>query len=202
MYQRHCWMYCVRVRCSWTRIRVAEALGTYKPVPSSESLAQGASVRAGVSDNARSEAHLTPSWIKRINFFEAFPNATRIAFTGTPLITEQHANHRTVKRSAKSSTSTADGRRQRWRHAADISMSAARRHGAQRQAWFRHEVRRPVQGAQRGGNSRRPRTYGNDRRSSLKPISASSPSPVTWSITTSTISCRTASRRRSSVTPS
>ena len=32
------------------------------------------------------------------NMFEAFPNATRIAFTGTPLITEQHGNRRTVKR--------------------------------------------------------------------------------------------------------
>src|SRR3546814_8605976 len=32
------------------------------------------------------------------NMFEAFPNATRIAFTGTPLITEQHGARRTVKR--------------------------------------------------------------------------------------------------------
>lgn len=32
------------------------------------------------------------------NLFEAFPNATRIAFTGTPLITEQHGNKRTVRR--------------------------------------------------------------------------------------------------------
>ena len=32
------------------------------------------------------------------NLFEAFPNATRIAFTGTPLITEQHGTKRTVKR--------------------------------------------------------------------------------------------------------
>src|SRR3546814_15158054 len=30
--------------------------------------------------------------------FEAFPNATRIAVTGTPLITEQHGARRTVKR--------------------------------------------------------------------------------------------------------
>ncbi len=32
------------------------------------------------------------------NLFEAFPNATRIAFTGTPPITEQHGTRRTVKR--------------------------------------------------------------------------------------------------------
>jgi type I restriction enzyme R subunit len=32
------------------------------------------------------------------NLFEAFPNAARIAFTGTPLITEQHGNRRTVRR--------------------------------------------------------------------------------------------------------
>jgi len=32
------------------------------------------------------------------NLFEAFPNATKIAFTGTPLITEQHGPRRTVKR--------------------------------------------------------------------------------------------------------
>lgn len=32
------------------------------------------------------------------NMFEAFPNATRIAFTGTPLITEQHGAKRTVRR--------------------------------------------------------------------------------------------------------
>ena len=32
------------------------------------------------------------------NLFEAFPNATRIAFTGTPLITERHGEKKTVKR--------------------------------------------------------------------------------------------------------
>ena len=44
------------------------------------------------------EAHSTQSSDLGDNLFEAFPKATRIAFTGTPLITEQHGAKRTVKR--------------------------------------------------------------------------------------------------------
>jgi type I restriction enzyme, R subunit len=44
------------------------------------------------------EAHRTQSSNLGDNLFEAFPNAARVAFTGTPLITEQHGNRRTVKR--------------------------------------------------------------------------------------------------------
>ena len=44
------------------------------------------------------EAHRTQSSDLGDNLFEAFPNATRIAFTGTPLISEQHGTKRTVKR--------------------------------------------------------------------------------------------------------
>ena len=44
------------------------------------------------------EAHRTQSSDLGDNLFEAFPNATRIAFTGTPLITEEHGTRRTVKR--------------------------------------------------------------------------------------------------------
>jgi type I restriction enzyme R subunit len=44
------------------------------------------------------EAHRTQSSELGDNLFEAFPNAARIAFTGTPLITESHGNRRTVKR--------------------------------------------------------------------------------------------------------
>jgi type I restriction enzyme R subunit len=44
------------------------------------------------------EAHRTQSSDLGENLFEAFPNATRIAFTGTPLISEQHDTKRTVKR--------------------------------------------------------------------------------------------------------
>lgn len=44
------------------------------------------------------EAHRTQGSDLGDNVFEAFPNATRIAFTGTPLISEQHGTKRTVKR--------------------------------------------------------------------------------------------------------
>lgn len=44
------------------------------------------------------EAHRTQGSDLGDNVFEAFPHATRIAFTGTPLITEKHGNKRTVKR--------------------------------------------------------------------------------------------------------
>jgi type I restriction enzyme R subunit len=44
------------------------------------------------------EAHRTQGSDLGNNLFGAFPNATRLAFTGTPLVTEQHGNHRTVKR--------------------------------------------------------------------------------------------------------
>lgn len=44
------------------------------------------------------EAHRTQGSDLADNLFEAFPNATRVAFTGTPLITEQHGSRRTVAR--------------------------------------------------------------------------------------------------------
>lgn len=44
------------------------------------------------------EAHRTQGSDLGDNLFEAFPNAARVAFTGTPLITEQHGAKRTVKR--------------------------------------------------------------------------------------------------------
>ncbi len=44
------------------------------------------------------EAHRTQSSDLGDNLFEAFPNAARVAFTGTPLITEKHGPKRTVKR--------------------------------------------------------------------------------------------------------
>lgn len=77
-------------------MRVAEALGTYRSVPSSKTF--------GVVNPSQrillmiDEAHRTQGSDLGDNLFEAFPNATRIAFTGTPLVTEQHGNKRTVKR--------------------------------------------------------------------------------------------------------
>jgi type I restriction enzyme R subunit len=75
---------------------VAEALASYRPVPS------GATFGV-VNPSERillmiDEAHRTQGSDLGENLFEAFPNATRIAFTGTPLITEQHGSKRTVKR--------------------------------------------------------------------------------------------------------
>lgn len=68
----------------------------YRAVPSSNSF--------GVVNTSErillmiDEAHRTQGSDLGDNVFEAFPNATRIAFTGTPLITEQHGTKRTVKR--------------------------------------------------------------------------------------------------------
>ena len=73
-----------------------EALGTFRKLPSAE--------RFGVVNPSEriilmiDEAHRTQSSDFGDNLFEAFPNATRIAFTGTPLITEEHGPRRTVKR--------------------------------------------------------------------------------------------------------
>ncbi|MCL5059768.1 MAG: HsdR family type I site-specific deoxyribonuclease [Candidatus Thermoplasmatota archaeon] len=77
-------------------LKVAEALASYGTVPSAQTF-------GAVNPSDRillmiDEAHRTQSSDFGDNIFEAFPNATRIAFTGTPLITEAHGNRRTVKR--------------------------------------------------------------------------------------------------------
>ena len=77
-------------------LKVAEALASYGTVPSGQTFGV-----VNPSDRILlmiDEAHRTQSSDFGDNIFEAFPNATRIAFTGTPLITEQHGNRRTVKR--------------------------------------------------------------------------------------------------------
>ena len=77
-------------------LKVAEALANYSTVPSGQTFGV-----VNPSDRILlmiDEAHRTQSSDFGDNIFEAFPNATRIAFTGTPLITEQHGNRRTVKR--------------------------------------------------------------------------------------------------------
>ncbi|MEO0012812.1 MAG: hypothetical protein RLZZ535_1201, partial [Cyanobacteriota bacterium] len=67
--------------------RVAEALGTYQAMPSGNTF--------GIVNNSErivlmiDEAHRTQGSDLGDNIFEAFPNAARIAFTGTPLITER-----------------------------------------------------------------------------------------------------------------
>jgi type I restriction enzyme R subunit len=75
---------------------VSEALGTYQAMPGKETFGV-------VNPSSRivlmiDEAHRTQSSELGENIFEAFPHAARIAFTGTPLITERHGEKRTVKR--------------------------------------------------------------------------------------------------------
>lgn len=77
-------------------LKVAEALGTYQAMPGKKSFGV-------VNDSDRivlmiDEAHRTQGSDLGDNIFEAFPNAARIAFTGTPLITERHGEKKTVKR--------------------------------------------------------------------------------------------------------
>ncbi|ASM78197.1 type I deoxyribonuclease HsdR [Vitreoscilla filiformis] len=75
---------------------VAEALGSDEPLPSGKTFGE-------VNPSQRillmiDEAHRTQSSDLGDNLFEAFPNATRIAFTGTPLITQRHGEKKTHKR--------------------------------------------------------------------------------------------------------
>lgn len=83
---------------------VAEALGTYLALPAGQTF--------GVVNTSEriilmiDEAHRTQGSDLGDNLFEAFPNATRIAFTGTPLITERHGGRQTHKRFGDSSTPT------------------------------------------------------------------------------------------------
>lgn len=75
---------------------VAEALGTYLAMPASKTFGVvNASDRIVLLID---EAHRTQSSDLGDNLFEAFPNATRIAFTGTPLITERHGEKKTHRR--------------------------------------------------------------------------------------------------------
>lgn len=73
-----------------------EALISYDAPPSAESFGVvNASPRILLLID---EAHRTQSSELGDNLFGAFPNAARVAFTGTPLITEKHGAKRTVKR--------------------------------------------------------------------------------------------------------
>jgi type I restriction enzyme R subunit len=77
-------------------LKLAEALGTYQAMPSGKTFGV-----VNTSDRILlmiDEAHRTQGSDLGLNIFEAFPNAARIAFTGTPLITERHGMKRTHKR--------------------------------------------------------------------------------------------------------
>lgn len=77
-------------------LKVATALATYQAIPTSKTF--------GVVNNSSrivlmiDEAHRTQGSDLGDNVFEAFPNAARIAFTGTPLITDRHGEKKTHKR--------------------------------------------------------------------------------------------------------
>jgi type I restriction enzyme, R subunit len=77
-------------------LKVAEALGTYRAIPSNQTFGV-----VNTSDRIVlmiDEAHRTQSSDLGENIFEAFPNAARIAFTGTPLITDRHGEKKTYRR--------------------------------------------------------------------------------------------------------
>ena len=75
---------------------VSEALGTYLALPASKTFGVvNASERIVLMID---EAHRTQGSDLGDNLFEAFPNATRLAFTGTPLLTERHGEKKTRKR--------------------------------------------------------------------------------------------------------
>lgn len=77
-------------------LQAAEVLATYQAMPSGKSFGE-------INDSQRillmiDEAHRTQSSDLGDNIVEAFPNAARIAFTGTPLITKRHGEKKTYKR--------------------------------------------------------------------------------------------------------
>jgi type I restriction enzyme R subunit len=75
---------------------LADALGTYRAIPAGKTFGV---VNAGERIVLMiDEAHRTQGSDLGENLFEAFPNAARLAFTGTPLITERHGERRTHKR--------------------------------------------------------------------------------------------------------
>ena len=76
--------------------RVAEALGTYLTLPAGKTF--GVVNRSERIVLMIDEAHRTQGSDLGENLFEAFPNATRLAFTGTPLLTDRHGEKKTVKR--------------------------------------------------------------------------------------------------------
>jgi len=77
-------------------VKVAEALGAYQAIPSASTFGVvNASERIILMID---EAHRTQGSDLGGNIFEVFPNAARIAFTGTPLITEGHGAKKIYKR--------------------------------------------------------------------------------------------------------
>jgi len=85
-----------QVRQRTMPVKLAEALGTYKAIPTAETF--GVVNRSPRIVLMIDEAHRTQGSDLGDNIFEAFPDAARLAFTGTPLITERHGEKKTNKR--------------------------------------------------------------------------------------------------------
>ena len=124
------------------------------------------------------------------NLFEAFPNATRVAFTGTPLITERHGGRQTVKRfgeyidTYKLMDSVADGATLQILYEGRTANTALEGQGR-----VRHRSSRTSSRNARLRNCSPSRKSTAPPEISSKRKTASEPSPAIWSTTTSTTSC-------------
>ena len=81
--------------------KVAEAMASYRAAPSGKGFGvvnASARIVLMIDEAHRTQGSSPDKTGLSDNMFEAFPNAARIAFTGTPLVTEQHGARRTVKR--------------------------------------------------------------------------------------------------------
>ena len=143
------------------------------------------------------EAHRTQSSDLGDNLFEAFPNATRIAFTGTPLITEQHGTKRTVKRfgeyidTYKLMDAVHDGATLQILYEGRTADTALKdKHG------FDTKFEDLFRASHRRRNRRHQEEVRRDRRHPRSREAHRGDRPRLWSITTSTTSCPTASRPR------
>lgn len=184
---------------------VAEALGKYKLPPSARAFGMvNASERILLMID---EAHRTQgSSAEKVglsdNMFEAFPNATRIAFTGTPLITEEHGPRRTVKRfgdyidTYKLMDAVNDGTTLQILYegrTADTAINDKHGFDTRFEDLFKQRSETEILAIKK--------KYGATG-DLLEASSALRPSRMTWWITMSTIFFRTASRRRWFAIPS
>jgi type I restriction enzyme R subunit len=177
-----------------------EKLGRYAPPPSAESFGV-------VNDSQRilimvDEAHRTQGSDMGDNLFEAFPNAARVAFTGTPLVTERHGGKQTVKRfgeyidTYKLMDAVDDGATLQILYEGRTANTALRdkaEFDAAFEDLFAERSQEDLLAIKK--------KYGATG-TSWRPKAVSAPSRAISSGTTSTISCPMASRRRSFATPS
>ena len=142
------------------------------------------------------EAHRTQGSDLGDNVFEAFPSATRIAFTGTPLITEQHGTRRTVKRFGEYIDTYKLMILHDGRHVADPLRGTHRRYGDQDKHGFDTKFEDLFKERSEEEILAIKKKYGAAAISS-KPRAASRPLRRTSSTTTSTTSCLMDSKPKS-----